>query len=281
MNKLSIIGAGYIGGQPIRGTEKTPLMFKKMLTRDFIDIGNVISNEEDNNHENIKHSEHVGSMNERIYRQIKSTEYDKLLTVGGDHSIAIGTIMAVTEYRKPLVVWVDAHADINTNRTTNSGNIHGMPLSFLLGLNDQIIPGFEWTSKRLEPEDIIYIGLRDVEDGEKEIIERYKIKNYTMDTIRERGIKDIIDEIIEYSVNYETIHLSFDIDSIDPEIIKSTGTRVNSGLDIDDVFLLCNSLRKTNKLDTMDLVELNPLIGNVEEISFSFLIGSMIVDICF
>jgi len=163
-------------------------------------------------------------------------------------------------------VWVDAHADINTDATSPSGNVHGMPVAFLMGLmNAAEVKGFEWLSSipKLKPNRIVYIGLRDVDPGEKEILHQFGIKAYSMHEIDKYGIGKIVGEALNNIDPYgnNPIHLSFDVDALDPSIAPSTGTPVIGGLTFREGGLICELLAETGRLISMDLTEVNPSLG--------------------
>jgi arginase len=194
---------------------------------------------------------------------------DFLLVLGGDHSISIGNVNAIHKLKPNTgVIWVDAHADINTSKTSPTGNIHGMPLAFLLGIEKHLIKTEQWkwfTYSGLNPKDIVYIGLRDVDEGEKKILEEYGIKYYTMNDVNNITIEKILCDVKHYfdiDNKKENIHLSFDVDSINPSILPHTGVTVEGGLDEKQAIFICKSLAKTGKLNSMELVELNTQIRN-------------------
>jgi arginase len=127
------------------------------------------------------------------------------------------------------IIWVDAHADINTAESTTSGNLHGMPVSFLLGIGSKV-PEFDWIQPRLAPNRLVYIGLRDVDAGEKKILKEHKIKAFSMHEIDRYGIGKVVEMALDH-VNPQRdlpIHLSFDVDAMDPSVAPSTGTPVGS-----------------------------------------------------
>lgn len=131
------------------------------------------------------------------------------------------------QYPDACVIWVDAHADINTPETTESGNIHGMPVAFLLGLGEPV-PEFSWIKPILTPQRIVYIGLRDVDAGEKRILREHGIKAFSMHEVDKYGIGRVVEMALDH-VNPsrdKPIHLSFDVDALDPTVAPSTGTPV-------------------------------------------------------
>jgi arginase len=184
-----------------------------------------------------------------------------VLILGGDHCIPIGTIGGLLQARPSTgIVWVDAHADINTPESSSSGNMHGMPLSFLLGLIDNVTayPGLSWFNPCLKPRDIVYIGLRDLDKAEKETIHRLGIKAYTMYDIDRLGIGKVMEETNAYLADYKHLHLSYDIDALDPFFAPHTGTAVRGGLTFREGNFICEALSESGRLTSMELVEVNP-----------------------
>jgi len=193
------------------------------------------------------------------------------LTVGGDHSIAIGSISGILRARpETRIIWVDAHADINTPETTETGNIHGMPVAYLMGIVDSHC--FEWlkigsealggTPVELLPGRIAYIGLRDVDKGELEILERFNITTFTMIDVERLGIQEVMRRAVQ-AVDLEgdsPLHLSFDIDGLDSSVASSTGTPVEGGLSYREGRYICEYLGATQRLISMDMVEVNPTL---------------------
>jgi arginase len=195
-----------------------------------------------------------------------------VLTLGGDHSVAAGTISAIKTVKKDVaVVWVDAHADCNIPETSSSGNFHGMPVGMLLGwFKKKAHPEFDWIDTYLLnplPENrLAFIGLRDVDEGEKRLLRQSNILLYSMMDVERLGIAKIMEEIVEkLSPNgCRPIHLSFDIDGMDPHLAPGTGTRARGGLTYREGRYICSRLAETGRLESMDLVEVNPSLDHVE-----------------
>lgn len=197
------------------------------------------------------------------------------LTLGGDHSLALGSISGIQAVYKDVgVIWVDAHADINTAATSPSGNLHGCPVSFLLGLDQgsDARPGFEWLEERrfplLNPNRIAYIGLRDVDSGERALLAKHNILAFSMREVRRLGIEEVVTRCIEHIDHDQTvpIHCSFDIDAIDPIWANSTGTPVVGGLSVSEGIYINESLARTGRLVSLDLVEVNPNLGTSDDV---------------
>jgi arginase len=225
----------------------------------------------------IKRPRTVGIVNkilaDQVYQHVKAGRL--ALQIGGDHSMALGTISGIARGIKERlgkdikVIWVDAHADINTPETTETGNLHGMPLSFLMNLVKMKIEGLDWIEPCLKPENLVYIGLRDVDKDEKEILKKYKIKAFSMHEIDRYGIGQVMDMTLEHLSKGDSaqspIHLSFDIDALDPSVASSTGTPVRGGLTFREGHYICEILHATGRLVGLDMVELNPAIGDKHE----------------
>lgn len=190
-----------------------------------------------------------------------------VLTLGGDHSIAIGTISGTAKAirerlgRELAVIWVDAHADINTPETSESGNIHGMPVSFLTGLAKEENPDiFGWLKEEhmLSTKKLVYIGLRDIDKGEKKILRQHGIKAFSMHDIDRHGIGKVMDMALGWIGSDTPIHLSFDVDALDPMWAPSTGTPVRGGLTLREGDFIAECVAETGSLIALDLVEVNP-----------------------
>jgi len=272
---ISIIGAPFNGGQSKTGVEKAPAVLREVgllteLTRAGwevaynADVPVGILDLEDI-HPGAKRPRQVGAVCRELYTiaEARAKAGDFVFTIGGDHSVAAGSIAGVLSVRPDtFVVWVDAHADINTPLTSDSGNIHGMPVALLAHLCGKI-PGFEYLEK-LPPfnlQNIAYIGLRDVDAGEKKILADHNVNAFYMADVQTMGITKIMEKIIQVSGS-RPIHLSFDVDGIDPKYMPATGTPVDSGLSLTDAIYICKQLANTKRVMSFDLVEINLDLGD-------------------
>ena len=211
----------------------------------------------------------------RIFTAVKD-ESDKrnfVLTLGGDHSVASASISAIKQScdsrgEKLAVVWVDAHADCNTPETSSSGNFHGMPVGLLMGWFKKKVTNFEWIETYLRnplmENRLAFIGLRDVDEEEKQLLRKSKIIVYSMLDVDRMGIASILSEIQETFSDCQ-LHLSFDIDGIDPTFAPGTGTRAKGGLNYREARYICSSLASSGRLMSMDLVEVNPTLDKPTE----------------
>jgi len=166
----------------------------------------------------------VSKVTEKISSQVyeHASKGRLVLTLGGDHSIAMGTISGMVKatkerLNKPIaVIWVDAHADLNTPEVSPSGNIHGMPVAFLTGLAKNDAFGWITEDHQLSVSKLVYIGLRDIDSGEKKLLREHKIKAFSMHDIDRHGIGKVMDMALAYIGDDTPIHLSFDVDALDP-----------------------------------------------------------------
>ncbi|XP_066922571.1 arginase-1-like [Clytia hemisphaerica] len=285
---VALITAPFSGGQPRAGVEHGPKALRnaglvdciEALGRNVHDHGDV--SVEKNSCENptltnyrghmLKNVEVCGKVSENIANEVEKAVKNEhiALTVGGDHSIATGTIMGHQRARGNIcLLWIDAHNDINTYETSGSKNMHGMCLSHLVkGLpNVQDMPGYEWAQPCLTPFDIAYIGLRDTDPGEYSITHELGILTFSMHEVDRYGIATVVERAIE-SINPRLdrpIHLSYDIDSLDPIHSPSTGTAVYGGLTLREGLYIGEHINKTGLLSALDIVEVNPYLGTSEE----------------
>lgn len=195
------------------------------------------------------------------YRLNKSAGDKRVLNIGGDHSVGHSTVAgSVDRYGKKLkVLWVDAHTDINTFKSSETKNTHGMPLSSFFGLMKPWIN----TKARLDPSQLVYVGVRSIDEAEQQFIKALNIKAYSADDVKYEGINNVMNDIMKPN---EIYHISFDIDSLDPQYAPSTGTPVENGLSYNDAMYLIDRIKKTNNLKCFDLVEFNPRIGSRSDI---------------
>ncbi|HEX3463546.1 MAG TPA: arginase [Candidatus Elarobacter sp.] len=175
------------------------------------------------------------------------------LVLGGDHSIAMGTIAGVARARgkAPGVIWVDAHGDINTPLTSPSGNVHGMPVHFAL------------QEHAVDPSRMVFIGLRDVDEGEKRAIRELGVKAFTMADVDRRGMANVVDEVLTIVAEGEcSVHVSFDMDGVDPQEAPGVGTPVRGGLTYRESHVLMEGVSQSGTLGSLEITEINPILDN-------------------
>lgn len=215
---------------------------------------------------NLKNLNIVSEVNSNLCKEVSDamSEGKFPLVIGGDHSIAIGTISGVLQHKKNLgVIWFDAHGDINTAETSPSGNIHGMPVAVLLGMGDDSLTSIGGKDAVLKKEHIVYIGSRDLDAGERIALKSLGIKVFTMHEIDDMGIKTVIEEAIKIAGNgTDGIHVSFDLDVLDPEVAPGTGTKVPGGMGYREAHYALELIARSEKLVSAEFVEVNPLLDH-------------------
>jgi arginase len=193
------------------------------------------------------------------------------LVLGGDHSIAMGTVSGVAAHYRDRgeemgLIWFDAHGDMNIPGVSPSGNIHGMPLAHLLGRGDPDLAGILGFSPKLNPDKVVLIGIRDIDAGERRIIHESGIHVFTMRDIDEHGMAKVARKAMDIVTNGTAgFHVSFDVDGCDPTVIPGSGTLVPGGVRYREAHLLLEYCADSRKLTSMEVVELNPFMdqGNI------------------
>ncbi len=190
------------------------------------------------------------------------------LVLGGDHSIAIGSVAGSSNHHARQnesigLIWFDAHGDANTPETTPSGNIHGMSLAVSLGLGDPDLVNLGGRAPKVHPSNTVLIGARDLDPGERTTLKKSGVTVYTMRDIDERGMKEVVDEAMAIASDGTAgIHLSFDLDVVDPEDAPGTGTPVWGGITYREAHLAMELLSDRATIIAVDLVEVNPVIDS-------------------
>lgn len=190
------------------------------------------------------------------------------LCIGGDHSMALGTIAGISSYCRKNdlemgVIWIDAHADMNTEETTPSGNIHGMPMAASLGIGNEKLTGLRGFAPKVKPENCVLIGIRSIDELERKNIKELKVPVYTMSDVDKMGIHRIIVKVLkQFREKVDHIHVSFDLDSIDPQFAPGVGTPVQGGLNYREAHLLMESIAECGCMSSLEVTEINPILDN-------------------
>jgi len=196
------------------------------------------------------------------------------IVLGGDHSLAIGSIAGSTNWFARRgdalgLIWFDAHGDANTPETTPSGNIHGMSLAISLGQGDPELAHLGGRSPKVRARNTVLIGIRDVDAGEREFLKTSGVTCYSMRDLDERGMRDVLDEAIRLASDGTAgIHLSFDLDVVDPEDAPGTGTPVRGGISYREAHLAMEMIHDRANVVAMDLVEVNPVLDSQNATGF-------------
>lgn len=183
------------------------------------------------------------------------------MVLGGDHSIAVGTLRGISRCRERFgVLWIDAHADVNTPETSPSGNVHGMALAAALGLGPKAL--IEEDGKaNITPNRLVLMALRDVDPGEKRILKELGVKAYTMEDVDRRGLPAVVEEALARLTEAAPwVHVSLDMDALDPQVAPGVGTPVQGGLTYREGHLIMEMVAETEALCSMEVVEVNPIL---------------------
>ncbi len=207
------------------------------------------------------HLPQISTICQEVYDRVKATVQagEKAIFLGGDHSMSMGTVAAVAT-PKIGVLWIDAHGDINTPSTSPSGNVHGMVVSALLGECPAPLCNIGYAGAKIAPRQMAYIALRDLDEGERQRLTKGDIKAYTMREVDEYGIAKIAYEVLDYFADMTHIHVSLDLDGLDPRHAPGVGTPVPGGLTYREAHLLMEILADSQKVTSLDVVEVNPIL---------------------
>ena len=178
------------------------------------------------------------------------------IVLGGDHSLSMGSVAGAARGRRVGVVWVDAHADFNTPETSPSGNVHGMPLAVLSGLGH---PRLTEVFRAVDPKDVVLVGVRSLDPGEKRLLKEAGVRVYTMHEVDRLGVARIAEEVLQHLQGLP-LHVSLDADVLDPTLAPGVGTPVPGGLTYREAHLLMEILAESGRVQSLDLVEVNPIL---------------------
>lgn len=213
----------------------------------------------------VKHLAAVRGVCEEVSDQAAAIVSEGMFPIflGGDHAIAIGTVSGVARSASGArtgVIWVDAHADFNTPETSPSGNIHGMPLAAITGRGHPDLVGIGGPEANVRTEDVIIIGLRSVDVEEKNLLREAGVRVYTMKDIDAYGAARVVRSAIKGLSHVDRVHLSLDLDAVDPEIAPGVGTPVRGGLTYREAHLLMELVNEAGIISSLDVVEVNPIL---------------------
>lgn len=278
MANISIIGVPMDLGQSRRGVDMGPSAIRyagvverlEKLNYNIKDLGDIaISRPDDKNKEQDSHLRNLQQVAEASEELAKMVDNEMRgnsfpLVLGGDHSIAIGTLAGVAKYFNNLgVIWYDAHGDLNTAETSPSGNIHGMPLAASMGFGHEKLTNILGYSPKIKPENIVIIGARSLDPDEKKLIREKGILVYSMHEIDRIGMPKVMEETINYlKERVDGVHLSLDLDGLDPSEAPGVGTPVIGGISYRESHLAMEMIAEANFLTSAEFVEVNPILDN-------------------
>lgn len=275
---ISLIGVPIFFGSDKKGAELGP---KKLREKNIVEVlrrnnhtvydcgdiyvDNIPEDRKYEFHPKMKYLKPIAEVNRNLAHQVYSSlcAGSFPLIMGGDHSIGLGSISGASKYFKDedlAVIWIDAHGDINTPETTPSGNVHGMPLAAAMGIGYDELVDLYHIGGKVKPENVFIVGARDLDEGEKEMIKQYNMTVFSTEDVQTMGVERIMETIHckLQDKGIKAVHLSFDIDSVDPEFVPGTGTPVAEGMNVIQVKYVLKYLMDTQLVKSMDIVELNP-----------------------
>jgi len=183
------------------------------------------------------------------------------LVLGGDHSCALGSLVGMAQARGPGgVVWIDAHGDLNTPETSPTGNVHGMVLAAALGLAGEAFRRDGWPLPAVEPGKLALVGVRSLDEGERELLHRLEAKVFTMSEVDRIGVEPCMREALAHAAGGGFLHVSLDMDAVDPDVAPGVGTPVRGGLSYREAHLAMETVAEFGRTDSMDVVEVNPIL---------------------
>jgi arginase len=279
---IAIIGAPLDLGQGRRGVDMGPSALRvaslnarvASLGYDVEDLGNIVTEQAEAWPEGDPHAKYLPQI-AAACEALASKVAEALgrgtvpLVLGGDHSVAIGTVSGVSRHfkqrnQKVGLIWLDAHADMNTPDSSPSGNIHGMPLACLLGMGPAELTDIGGYHPKVAPENTVIVGLRAVDQTEKDYVRGSGVHAYTMRDIDERGLRAVMEEAIQAASNGTAgFHVSLDMDFVDPNYAPGVGTAIRGGATYREAHLAMEMLCDSRKVTSIEVVEVNPVIDEV------------------
>jgi arginase len=281
--RVAIIGAPLDLGAGRRGVDMGPSALRvaglgkrlSALGYDVTDMGNIPVAQpeavEDGGSSHARFLPQIAAACQRLGEMVARALADGKtpLVLGGDHSVAVGTVGGVSRFfreseRKIGLLWVDAHADMNTPESSPSGNVHGMPLACCVGVGPDALRYMFGRASMVDPANVALVGIRDVDARERPIVRATGIRPFTMRDIDERGMRAVMDEAIAIaSEGTAGFHLSLDMDFVDPEYAPGVGTPVRGGATYREAHLAMEVICDSGRMVSMEVVEVNPVIDEV------------------
>jgi arginase len=272
--KLAIIGAALDLGAGRRGVDMGPSAIRYAGLDDRLaalglaisDWGNVevaVAEAAEQGDPKARFLSEIKEACERIARRVAHASREGFVPVvmGGDHSVAVGTLGGLASLHGPGgVLWLDAHGDLNTPATSPSGNVHGMPLAAALGLAPEAFTSEAWPLPALDPQHVALVGIRSLDDGERKLVNELGIAVYTMTDLDRRGVEPVVREALERVSGASFAHVSLDMDVVDPEAAPGVGTPVRGGLSYREAHLAMELVAEWGEFASFEVVEVNPIL---------------------
>jgi arginase len=274
---VAVIGAGLDLGAGRRGVDMGPSAIRyaglqeriEGLGRGCVDRGDVIGGVPEAMETGSPQARYLESIKEacaRIAAMVHDARADGFvpLVLGGDHSVAIGTLGGMARAHGPGgVLWIDAHADLNRPETSPTGNVHGMPLAVAFGVAGEAFASDAWPTPSVERAALV--GVRSLDDGERELLDELDVRVYTMSDLDRRGVEPVLSEALDHLAGASFLHVSVDLDAVDPMFAPGVGTPVRGGLSYREAHLALELVAESGRLDSLELVEVNPVLDRENE----------------
>jgi arginase len=277
--KIRIIGVPMDLGASRRGVDMGPSAVRvaglqariKQLGHQVEDFGNISVKQPEEMSYGEKRAKYIAEITDAC-KDLGATVQRSLeegflpLVLGGDHSIAAGSISGVAaHFRKEKksigCIWLDAHSDMNTPETSPSGNVHGMPLSAVMGYGTEELYDLFGFKPKIEPQNVVLVGVRDLDAHEKKFIKKLGVKAFTMREIDERGMREVMSDALKYAMDdTDGIAVSLDMDFVDPSDAPGVGTPVRGGVTYREAHLAMEMIADSDAMVSMEIVEINPVI---------------------
>ncbi|HVB86563.1 MAG TPA: arginase [Candidatus Dormibacteraeota bacterium] len=277
--KIRIIGVPMDLGASRRGVDMGPSALRvaglqarlKQLGRQVEDIGNISVRQPEEQHygvKNAKYLEEIAETCKGLAETVrKALEADLLpLVLGGDHSVAVGTVAGVASYfhsqsKRVGLIWLDAHGDMNTPESSPSGNVHGMPLASIMGYGPAELTELAGVKPMVEPRNVVLVGVRDLDSKERRLMKESGAHVYTMRDIDERGMREVMAEALRFAGDDTAgVAVSLDMDFVDPTDAPGVGTPVRGGVTYREAHLALEMIADSRSMVSFELVEINPVI---------------------
>ncbi|HET9544012.1 MAG TPA: arginase [Gaiellaceae bacterium] len=272
--RVAIIGAPLDLGAGRRGVDMGPSAIRYaglgerlaglgLVVEDRGNVGAALPETISTGNERARFLPEIKATCERIAAEVSRAADEGLmpLVLGGDHSIALGTVGGMAAARGVgAAIWLDAHGDLNTPETTPSGNVHGMPLAAALGAAEDGFGSEAWPLPALDPARTSLVGVRSLDEGERALVRELGLEVFTMSELDRRGVQAVLADALERARGAAFVHVSLDMDAVDPDVAPGVGTPVRGGLSYREAHLAMELVAESGLLDSFEIVEVNPIL---------------------
>jgi arginase len=278
-HKVAVIGAALDLGAGRRGVDMGPSAIRYAglaariadLGHDYVDLGNVetaVAEATATGDEHARFLPEIKDTSQRIAGLVAGAARDELfpIVLGGDHSVALGTLAGLREVHGPGgAIWIDAHGDLNSPETSPSGNVHGMVLAAALGLAGERFQEDGWGLPALAAGRVALVGVRALDEGERALLGKLDAKVFTMSDVDRLGVERVMREALAHVAGPGFVHVSLDMDALDPDVAPGVGTPVRGGLSYREAHLVMELIAESGLASSLDVVEVNPVLDRENE----------------